>query len=211
MSSSADSEGLSAAQQALRRKFPQLEADDPILEMAAWNATLEAQLTQFGGRIDVWTTALLNQAEASSRQGQLLIALHTTLHEIAQNNRHLTSILQQLSPRIDSLQQDWHAQRHLIATQAKTFNHLSQEMAQLSAESQRLSDLNKRVIEGISTSNDREWRQWVMAILAVSFVGLVILGGFSYLQMQQAHHFNGMLNSALIRLERIERAFGIQP
>ena len=68
------SNGLTEAQQALLQKFPQLEADDPIVEMAAWNAALEQRLDQFGGSIDIWTTAILKQAEASNQQGQLFVS-----------------------------------------------------------------------------------------------------------------------------------------
>lgn len=203
--------GLTEAQQALRRKFPQLEADDPILEMAAWNATLEQQLNQFGGSIDVWTTAILKQAEASSQQGQLFITLQSTLNEIAQNNARLTSILQQLSPKIDSLLQDSQIHRLSIAAQADNFNHLSRAMAQINAQLHSLDTLEERLTRRISASSDETWRRWMTILLAVILAGFLGLGGLSFWQVRQANHFNRLLNSVLIRLERIERAFGIQP
>ncbi|MBE7384251.1 MAG: hypothetical protein F6J95_022875 [Leptolyngbya sp. SIO1E4] len=225
MSRNSDANGLTEAQRALLRKFPQLEADDPLVEIAAWVNSVESKLDRFddkldrfdskldlfGGSIAQWTIGLHKQAETVCDLAKQVVNLHSTLQQTARGNDAITNTLHNLKPAIDSLLKDSQSHRLSIAAQNDNFNHLSREMAQIESQTRQLNSLDERVMHRIAASSDEEWRRWIMAILAVSMMGILALGGFSYLQARQANHLSRLLNSTLIRLERIERAFGIQP
>ncbi|MEO0487925.1 MAG: hypothetical protein AAFZ49_00025 [Cyanobacteria bacterium J06659_2] len=203
--------GLSEAQRRLLEKFPLLEPDDPLVELAAWNAALEKRLDLFGGSVDGWTTAILKQAEAASQQGQLFVAQNSTLQETARNNAVLASILQALKPKIEQLLKDSRLQALSISTQDAALSSLRREIEGMRGEVQGIGRMEDRLIRKIEISSDEPWRRWVLLCLAVFSGGVLALSGMAVMQMRLGNYQGRLMNSALIRLERIERGLEIQP
>lgn len=203
--------GLSEAQQRLLEKFPLLEPDDPLVELAAWNAALEQRLDLFGGSVDGWTTAILKQAEAASQQGQLFVAQNSTLQETARNNAVLASILQALKPKIEQLVKDSRLQASSIAIQDAALSSLRREIEAMHSEMQGIRRMEDRLSHKIEMSSDESWRRWVLLCLAVFSGGVLALSGMALIQLRLGNYQGRLINSALIRLERIERALEIQP
>ncbi|MEO1350203.1 MAG: hypothetical protein AAFW84_15610, partial [Cyanobacteria bacterium J06635_15] len=68
-----------------------------------------------------------------------------------------------------------------------------------------------RLIRKIEISSDEPWRRWVLLCLAVFSGGVLALSGMAVMQMRLGNYQGRLMNSALIRLERIERGLEIQP
>ena len=203
--------GLSEAQRRLLEKFPRLEPDDPLVELAAWNAALEQRLDLFGGSVDGWTTAILKQAEAASQQGQLFVAQNSTLQETARNNAVLATILQDLKPKIEQLVKDSRWQASSIATQEAALSSLRREVEAIRSEVQGIGRMEDRLSHKIERSSDESWRRWVLLSLAGLSGGVLALSGMAVMQGRLGNYQGRLINSALIRLERIERALEILP
>ena len=203
--------GLSAAQRRLLEKFPLLEPDDPLVELAAWNAALEQRLDLFGGSVDGWTTAILKQAEAASQQGQLFVAQNSTLQETARNNAVLASILQDLKPKIEQLVKDSRWQASSITTQEAALSSLRREVEAMHSKVQGIGRMEDRLSDKIERSSDESWRRWVLLCLAVLSGGMLALSGMALMQWRLGNYQGRLINSALIRLERIERALESLP
>lgn len=208
---SANGDRLSEAQRALLDKFPQLEADDPIVEMAAWNAALEQRLEQFGGSIEVWSTAILRQAEASQQQGQLFVSQSSTLSEIAANNSELLTVLQQLKPSVERLHQELAEQQHSVARLSEGLTSLNHSVPRIEGGIVGLKKSEGRLREEIAASSSRGQLRWGVVLLSYNLALLIFISVATRWQVVQTRYQERLVNSALIRLERVERALGTAP
>lgn len=217
MTSNGHGHPLTDFQRSFLQRYPQLDADDPIVEQAASNARVQEKLEQFAHRFetgfDSWTTALLQQAEATKQQGQLFVQQNSTLQETAKNSAHLAHILTQLAPKISALQRDSAAQERLITTHTQNYKQLQDELSQIRETINQFCLLEFKVdgqIEQLE-SRDRGWRNFLGLTLVAMLIGMTVLGSLVISQQAAIDQQNRLINSVLIHQQRIERAFGITP
>lgn len=134
----------------------------------------------FGGSVEIWTTAILKQAEATSQQGQLFVQQHSTLQQTARNNERLASVLTHLSPKIDSLRQDSKSQTLSIAAQMNSFDNLSRKLTELETKLNKLDHLvsSSRRIENRLDPQNWSVNTYAIAVEIALLLGLNALGFF---------------------------------
>jgi hypothetical protein len=171
---------LTAAQKLLLQKFPQLPDDDPLIELAAWNASLEQKVDDFGSRLDVWTNAILKQTDLATQQNQLIVSQNLTLQETAKNNAALGQSLLQFKQVLTQLQQEFKTLKSTISEHGNTLTNLSYESQSLSKKLDQ-SDLKLKLLDGnishLKTSLNFKSIQWTPLILAVAIGGLCLFFG----------------------------------
>jgi hypothetical protein len=222
--------GLTEAQKLLLQKFPDLPEDDPLVELAAWNAALEKKVDDFGGRLDVWTNAILKQTDLATQQNQLIVSQNLTLQETAKNNAALGQALMKLKQGLSELQTEFNSLENTILGQGNNLMSLSDKSLSLS---RKLDDLSLKLksLEALETLNSRvdslttniktlttsinsltqgfNFDCWV-TYSALCLLGLLMLGQFLALGQwgrsleSQIEQVNGNVNNALIRLKRLE-------
>jgi len=222
--------GLTEAQKLLLQKFPDLPEDDPLVELAAWNAALEKKVDDFGGRLDVWTNAILKQTDLATQQNQLIVSQNLTLQETAKNNAALGQVLLKLKQGLSELQTEFNSLESTILGQGSTLMSLSSQSLSLS---RKLDDLSLKLksLEALKTLNNKvdslttsletlttdvniltqglnsdRWLSYSALLLLVfltlgQFWGLGRWGRSLESQIEQV---NGNINNALIRLKRLE-------
>lgn len=221
---------LTEAQKLLLQKFPDLPEDDPLVELAAWNASLERKVDDFGGRLDVWTNAILKQTDLATQQNQLIVSQNLTLQETAKNNAALGQALLKLKQGLSELQTEFNSLKNAILEQGSTLTSLSDKSQSLSRKLddlalklkslETLKTLNTKVdslttnLETLSTSvnsltqglnSDRWITRSALGILIILSLGQFLgFGQWGKSLQSQIEQVNGNVNNALIRLKRIE-------
>jgi len=227
---------LTEAQKLLLQKFPHLADDDPLIELAAWNAALEEKVDDFGSRLDVWTDAILSQTELSRQQNQLVVSLGLSLEQTSKSNAAPGTTLLQLKTEFGQLQQEFAALRSTISTHGTALQRLSasvehmqqhlhlvlgnqvrqleqalatiQEKLDSSPESltQRLRAMEIKITALTEKFNSELWvSRTAFGVLVVLFLGQYWELGFWGRALQsQLDYVNRNINSALIRLQRLE-------
>lgn len=228
---------LTEAQKLLLQKFPQLPEDDPLVELAAWNAALEQKVDNFGESLNIWTQAILKQTDLATQQNQLIVSQNLSLQETAKNNAALGQTLLKLNQDFKQLKTDFQSLTDTINNQFAALQSLSEvigikhttpQVTTLKSQTDslglkmialegRLRELTKTLTnqnDAINTINNKF--DTIIEELSASRRGrrtiFFILIGFGIVQSFLLYGFkdlldlaNKNLNSALIRLERLER------
>jgi hypothetical protein len=211
---------LTEAQKLLLQKFPQLPDDDPLIELAAWNALLEQKVDDFGSRLDVWTNAILKQTDLSTQQNQLIVSQNLTLQETAKNNAALGQTLLQFKQGLSQLQQEFTTLKTIIATHGTSLKSLSDQNQGLNRKLDDLSlklktlgsnvdslitDLKTLTISVSSLKENWNSKQTVVLWIISLLFAMNLIQGFLLLQVRdKLDSSNAALNSVLIRLKRLE-------
>jgi DNA repair exonuclease SbcCD ATPase subunit len=211
---------LTEAQKLLLQKFPQLPDDDPLIELAAWNASLEQKVDDFGSRLDVWTNAILKQTDLSTQQNQLIVSQNLTLQETAKNNAALGQTLLQFKQGLSQLQQEFTTLKTIIATHGTSLKSLSDQNQGLNRKLDDLSlklktlgsnvdslitDLKTLTISVSSLKENWNSKQTVVLWIISLLFAMNLIQGFLLLQVRdKLDSSNAALNSVLIRLKRLE-------
>jgi hypothetical protein len=209
-----DSSGDSAADLA-RRKFAAqcgLDEDDPILPLMQANAQLETKVEQ-------WSTAILELAALARQQNQAMqetsqnsLRLASALSSSAQESQQLQQLIARLDSSLTALRQEGNSPNSpgLNQSALQTLIPLLGDIkAQLTATQAviKQSDRINRV------GSDSRW--WVECVVGAeaAVVLLILIGGiWSYFQLNGQHLVLWRQdNWALTKLERIEKALGIDP
>jgi len=145
---------LTEAQKLLLQKFPQLPDDDPLVEMAAWNALLEQKVDDFGSRINTWTNAILSQTELATQQNQLIVSQNLTLQKMTRSNEVLGQTLLQFKQDLTPLQQEFKTLKTVIDASGTSLKSLSDKSQSLS---KKLDDLSLKLksLETLKTLNSK--------------------------------------------------------
>jgi len=215
---------LTEAQKLLLQKFPDLPEDDPLIELAAWNASLEQKVDNFGESLNIWTQAILKQTELATQQNQLIVSQNLTLQSTGKTNNALGQILTALQQDFSSLQMEFQWLKDTIEAHGMTLKSLSGQSQSLSQKLDNLS-LNLKSLEILSTlsSNIEILTKSVNSLhekLNFNLGGLLFLGVLIVVfQFMQLFFYKDMFESlnqaiqgvrdraewALIKLERLEK------
>lgn len=123
---------LTVAQQQLLQKFPQLPADDPLVELAAWNASLEHKVDDFAKRLDLWTTAILRQTDLATEQNHLIVSQNLQLQEVGKNNAALGQTLLQFRTDLTQLQEEFSRLKTTISNHGTTLQRSNSSIQSVS-------------------------------------------------------------------------------
>lgn len=221
---------LTEAQELLLQKFPNLPKDDPIVEMAAWNALLEKKLDDFGETLKTLTQATLKQAELLTNQNQLIASQNLTLQKMGESNEALGQSLIQWKQGFSELQSEFKLLKNAIAGHGSTLQSLRVQNQDLS---KKLDDLNLKLksletlqtlnskVDGLTTdlktlttsvstltkslNSDRWFTRFTLVFLLLLILGQYWgLGNWGRSLQSQIEQLNGNVNTALIRLKRLE-------
>ena len=215
---------LTEAQKLLRQKFPHLPDDDPLIELAAWNASLEQKVDDFGSRLDVWTNAILKQTDLATQQNQLIVSQNLTLQETAKNNAALGQTLLQFKQGLTQLQQEFKTLKGTIEPHENSLTSLSRKLDDLSLKLkslEALKTLTSKVdslttnLETLTTrvsslktnlnSNRTALILFGIFILAVQFMQLFAYKGLSENLQSAIQGVRERSEWALTKLERLEK------
>ncbi|MEO1299344.1 MAG: hypothetical protein AAFW75_26950, partial [Cyanobacteria bacterium J06636_16] len=192
---------LTEAQRLFLQKYPQLEPDDPLVDMQAWNAALETEIKAFHQSFGVWTTAIQQQTQVAVQLGEQLSQQGLTLQATSKNNARLSQTLSPLKTTVEQLLQVSDSQTHTISRYDATLRSLSQDMVEIKRWGDRLNITEERLAQKIQIANDRMLWQWAAPlVLAVAIGGLCwtfgSVRGFNQGQLDVAGHwFNGVENA----------------
>jgi uncharacterized protein YukE len=133
---------LTEAQKLLLQKFPNLPEDDPLIELAAWNASLEKKVDDFGDSLNTWTQAILKQTDLVSQQSQLIVSQNLILQKTGQTNESLGRTLLQWKQGSSELQKEFESLKDTISGQGDALKNLSDRNQ---GAIRKLDDLNQRL------------------------------------------------------------------
>jgi hypothetical protein len=185
-----------------------LEADDPLLLLMQANANLEEKVT-------LWSTAILELAALAKHQNQ-------AMQETSQNSLKLMTALQafepestQLQPLIKQLSGSW---SQLQAAQDSLPQNLTQALRQelepILLEIQEAIAPQSNVPVSIASGNIN-WQRWFWGAVIVQWVTTLLFVGSGWQWHEQVRSSQQLLYTRSIwtieKLERIEKALGIQP
>lgn|GEM_PF-830651 len=222
---------LTEAQKLLLQKFPHLPDDDPLVELAAWNASLEQKVDDFGSRLDIWTNAILKQTDLATQQNQLIVSQNLTLQETAKNNAALGQTLLQFKQGLTQLQQEFKTLKGTIEPHGNSLTSLSDRSQSLS---RKLDDLSLKLksletLKALNSKVDNLTRNLETLATSVSSLKtnlnsnrtVLILFGIYILAVQfmQVFYYQGLSENlqlaiqgvrersewALTKLERLEK------
>jgi ABC-type transporter Mla subunit MlaD len=196
------------------RKLPPnwgLEDDDPMLPLLQANAQLEAKVEQ-------WSTAILELAALARNQNQ-------AMQETSQNSLRLTSALssfEQESVQLRMLiKQLGGSLTELKGASGKGQEGLNQSALQtlipvLKAIKTDIEDMERTIAtneEHQQAGNDSRKRlEGLMALQVGGFIGLLVCGYVFYTRVTGQQAFLWQQSSwMLTKLERIEKALGVEP
>jgi ABC-type transporter Mla subunit MlaD len=196
------------------RKLPPnwgLEDDDPMLPLLQANAQLEAKVEQ-------WSTAILELAALARHQNQ-------AMQETSQNSLRLTSALssfEQESVQLRTLiKQLGGSLTELKGGSGKSPEGLNQSALQtlipvLKAIKTDIEDMERTIEtneEHQQAGNDSRKRlEGLMALQVGGFIGLLVCGYVFYTRVTGQQAFLWQQSSwMLTKLERIEKALGVEP
>lgn len=218
------------SQRLLAEKFPQIPKDDPIFELASWNALLEHKVDDLGRRLDTWTTAILKVTELSSQQNQLIVSQNLELQATSRNNVALGQTLNQFKQGLNQLKQEFSVLKDTIALQDTTLQALKNEefREKLDALSKKMESLETlETLEALNKKVDKLTASLGTLHRRSSFNSFpLVWGGALIVSIQIVQLFACKLLSenvqialqgvreraewALIKLERIETNLGIR-
>lgn len=231
MSDRSSTELAAAARELFLEKHPQVEPDDPIAEMASWNALLERKVDDFGNRLDTWTAAILKQSDLATQQNHLIVSQNLTLQETGKSNVAFGKTLVQFKPILSQLQQELKLLKHTIETHRAASESLNASVksvnqtlsSQLKALEQKLTTLEEKInslppakkVEGLNEKLDSLIGAWnaerwciraalVLLLLANLTQVFQLAYGINRIQ-SQVDSVDKKVNSALRRLERVEK------
>jgi ABC-type transporter Mla subunit MlaD len=188
-----------------------LEDDDPMLPLLQANAQLEAKVEQ-------WSTAILELAALARNQNQ-------AMQETSQNSLRLTSALssfEQESVQLRTLiKQLGGSLTDLKGGSGKSPEGLNQSALQtlipvLKAIKTDIEDMERTIEaneEHQQAGNDSRKRlEGLMALQVGGFIGLLVCGYVFYTRVTGQQAFLWQQSSwMLTKLERIEKALGVEP
>jgi DNA repair exonuclease SbcCD ATPase subunit len=215
---------LTEAQKLLLQKFPHLPEDDPLVELAAWNASLEQKVDDFGSRLDIWTNAILKQTDLATQQNQLIVSQNLTLQETAKNNAALGQTLLQFKQGLSQLQQEFKTLKGTIEPHGNSLTSLSRKLDDLSLKLKSLETLKAltskvddltRNLETLATSvsslktnlnsNRTALMLFGIFILAIQFMQVFAYKGLSENLESAIQGVRERSEWALTKLERLEK------
>jgi hypothetical protein len=206
--SSGDSTGALA-----RRKFAAqcgMDEDDPMLPLLQGNAQLEMKVEQ-------WSTAILELAALARQQNQAMqetsqnsLRLASALNSSAQESQQLQQLITRLDSSLSALKQGANPpnspglNQSALQTLIPLLNDIKAELSTTQAVIKQSDRVNR------AGSDSRWWVDCVVGAEAVLVVLMLIGGVWGYLQLNQHQMVLWQQdNWALTKLERIEKALGI--
>jgi chromosome segregation ATPase len=211
------------AQAIARRKLAAqlgVDEDDAMLPFMQANANLEEKVT-------LWSTAILELAELAKHQNQ-------AMQETSQNSLKLMSALRSFEPESAQLQQlirqlsnSWN---RLQAEQDNLPQNLTQalrqelepillEIQQAIDEQQQqdtlVSDRPKVIVPPPIPNGNTNWQKWFWGAVVIQWVTTLLFVGSGWRWHEQLQSSQQLLYTrstwTIEKLERIEKALGIQP
>jgi hypothetical protein len=198
-----------------RRKFAAqcgLEEDDPMLPLLQANAQLETKVEQ-------WSTAILELAALARQQNQAMqetsqnsLRLASALNSSAQESQQLQQLIARLDSSLNTLKQGANnpnspgLNQSALQTLIPLLNDIKAELNTTQSVIKQSDRINR-----VGSAN-RWWVDCIVGAEAV-FVLLIFIGGiWAYFQLSgQQRVLWRQDNWALTKLERIEKALGIDP
>jgi ABC-type transporter Mla subunit MlaD len=197
------------------RKLPEnwgLEDDDPMVPLLQANAQLEAKVEQ-------WSTAILELAALARQQNQAMqetsqnsLRLTSALSSFEQESVQLRTLIKQLSGSLTESKGERHSNvspelsQNALQTLMPLLNEIKAEVGEIKAtietneEHQQAGDDSRKRLEGL------------MALQVGGFIGLLICGYGFYTHMTGQQALLWQQSSwMLTKLERIEKALGVEP
>jgi hypothetical protein len=206
--SSGDSAGALA-----RRKFAAqcgMDEDDPMLPLLQGNAQLEMKVEQ-------WSTAILELAALARQQNQAMqetsqnsLRLASALSSFEQESVQLRALIKQLGGSLtDSKSGSGKSPEGLNQNALQTLLPLLKAIKDDIASMEASIEVNDR---GRDTNSSGGWRDYVVGAQAVMAVVMLLGGCWVYNQLNDQQFLLWKQSSwALTKLERIEKALGVQP
>lgn len=145
---------LTESQKRLLQKFPHMSADDPLVEMMSWNASLEQKVDNFGDRLDIWTKAILDQTHLIEQQNQLITSQNLTLQETTKSYTSFGKNLTQFEQGLTQLQRESRSLLNTIESHGATLKSFSDQNQRIS---QKLDELSLKLnpVGTLKTLNDQ--------------------------------------------------------
>ena len=202
------SQSLTESQRLFLQKYPQLEPDDTLVDMQAWNAALEAEIKAFHQSFGVWKNVIQQQTQIVVQLGERLSQQNSTLQATSKHNARLSQTLPPLKTTVEQLLRVSNSQTHTTSRYDATLKSLSQDIAEVKLWGDRLDATEKRLAQKIPIANDRILWQWaVPLVLAVAIGGLCwtfgSVRGFNQGQLDVAGYwFDGVENAEYWRQMR---------
>jgi hypothetical protein len=198
-----------------RRKFAAqcgLDEDDPMLPLLQANAQLESKVEQ-------WSTAILELAALARQQNQAMqetsqnsLRLASALSSSAQESQQLQQLIARLDSSLTALRQGAN-QPNSPAVNQSGLQTLIPLLNDIKAELKTTQAVIKQSDRINRVGSDSRW--WIDCIVGAEavFVLLMFIGGiWAYFQLNGQHLVLWRQdNWALTKLERIEKALGIDP
>ncbi|MEM9009266.1 MAG: hypothetical protein AAGE59_37915 [Cyanobacteria bacterium P01_F01_bin.86] len=173
-----------------------LDADDPLVRVLS----PQAQLTK---KLDLWTETNLELLKSLNARTQETERLTQNCKQLSNTYKVLDSRLQGLELQIQALQQTLGSNQNTPNLNENVIQELNTSLKTLAHPIQRVSSL------------DLERRDWIwtgkLTLNAMTFAGLLVLTLATGMLHHRSAYEARLLNSALIRLERLERNLGTQP
>jgi ABC-type transporter Mla subunit MlaD len=196
------------------RKLPQnwgLDDDDPMLPLLQANAQLEAKVEQ-------WSTAILelaalarNQNQAMQETSQNSLRLTSALSSFEQESVQLRTLIKQLGGSLTELKGgSGKGQEGLNQSALQTLIPVLKAIKTDIEDMERTIETNE---EHQQAGNDSRKRlEGLMALQVGGFIGLLICGYVFYTRVTGQQAFLWQQSSwMLTKLERIEKALGVEP
>jgi hypothetical protein len=196
-----------------RRKFAAqcgMDEDDPMLPLLQGNAQLEMKVEQ-------WSTAILelaalarNQNQAMQETSQNSLRLASALSSFEQESVQLRALIEQLGSSLTELKggsgkSPEGLNQNALQTLLPMLKAIKDDIASMEA-SIEASD------RGRDTNGSGGWRDYVVGAQAVMAVVMLLGGYWVYNQLNDQQFLLWKQSSwALTKLERIEKALGVQP
>jgi chromosome segregation ATPase len=202
------------AQAIARRKLAAqlgVDEDDAMLPFMQANANLEEKVT-------LWSSAIVELAELAKHQNQ-------AMQETSQNSLKLMTALRSFEPESAQLQQlikqlnsSW---SRLLAEQDSLPQNLTQALRQelepILLEIQTAIEEQQRdtIVPPVLPSGNTNWQKWFWGAVVVQWVTTLLFVGSGWRWHEQLQSSQQLLYTrstwTIEKLERIEKALGIQP
>jgi chromosome segregation ATPase len=200
------------AQAIARRKLAAqlgVDEDDAMLPFMQANANLEEKVT-------LWSTAIVELAELAKHQNQAMqetsqnsLKLMTALRSFEPESAQLQSLIKQLSNSWNRLQAEQDSLPQNL-TQA-----LRQELEPILLEIQQAIEQQYLIAPPPIPSGNTNWQKWFWGAVIVQWVTTLLFVGSGWRWHEQLRSSQQLLYTrstwTIEKLERIEKALGIQP
>ncbi len=213
-------DGARPSTDAATRKFAVqlgLEEDDPMLPLLQANAQLEAKVEQ-------WSTAILELAALARNQNQAMqetsrnsLRLTSALSSFEQESAQLRQLIAQLGNALATLKRtngkdSEGLNQNALQTLVPLLHSIHQDLGTID---QKLPVRRLHSTKNPSPSrfgNVNQWLCWVAAfqfLLSILVIGTTLVQFHRVAQMQDS--LLGYANWSFTKLERVEKALGIEP